>query len=83
MRNWIIIIGCLWIACFSCALPNPVNTDELSNKNPNVLLIMVDDLNDHIIGLNGHPQAHTPQMNRLAKSGASFLRAYTLSLIHI
>ena len=44
---------------------------------PNVLMIMVDDLNDCIEGMGGHPQALTPNMNRLAQSGVSFKRAYT------
>ena len=44
---------------------------------PNVLLIMIDDLNDCIEGLNGHPQSLTPNITRLAKSGALFKKAYT------
>jgi arylsulfatase A-like enzyme len=44
---------------------------------PNVLLIMVDDLNDCIEQMGGHAQALTPNMTRLAQSGVSFRRAYT------
>jgi hypothetical protein len=36
---------------------------------PNVLFISVDDLNDWVGCLGGHPQAKTPNLDRLAKSG--------------
>ena len=38
---------------------------------------MVDDLNDCIEGMDGHAQALTPNMKRLAASGVTFKRAYT------
>ena len=37
---------------------------------PNVLFIAIDDLNDWIGALGGHPQAKTPNIDRLAKRGA-------------
>ena len=48
-----------------------------ATAKPNVLVIMVDDLNDCIEGMGGHIQAITPNMTRLAQSGVSFRRAYT------
>ena len=51
---------------------------KYSKKNPpNVLLIMIDDLNDCIETLGGHPQTLTPNMSKLARSGVAFLNAYT------
>ena len=47
-----------------------------SADRPNVLLIICDDLNDYIEGLGGHPQAQTPNMARLARSGVSFAQAH-------
>ena len=44
---------------------------------PNVVLIMVDDLNDYPEIFNGHPQAKTPNIKKLASSGVSFLKAYS------
>ena len=40
---------------------------------PNVLFIAVDDLNDWIGCMGGHPQAITPSIDRLAKEGMLFL----------
>ena len=44
---------------------------------PNVLFIAVDDLNDWIGPLGGHPQARTPNLDRLAARGVLFTHAYT------
>ena len=45
-------------------------------EKPNVLFIAVDDLNDWVGHLDGHPQAKTPNIDRLAQRGVSFTRAY-------
>ena len=45
-------------------------------KQPNVLFIAVDDLNDWIGCLGGHPQTKTPNFDRLAASGVLFRNAY-------
>lgn len=42
----------------------------------NVLFIAVDDLNDWVGCLGGHPQARTPHIDRLAERGVLFERAY-------
>lgn len=43
---------------------------------PNVLFIAIDDLNDWIGALGGHPQAKTPNLDRLASRGVLFEKAY-------
>jgi arylsulfatase A-like enzyme len=43
---------------------------------PNILFIAVDDLNDWVGHLGGHPQAKTPNIDRLAGRGVSFTKAY-------
>ncbi len=45
-------------------------------KRPNVLMIAVDDLNDWIGCLGGHPQARTPNIDRLASRGLLFANAH-------
>ena len=49
---------------------------SLHATKPNVLFIAIDDLNDWIGALGGHPQARTPNLDRLAKRGVLFTRAY-------
>ena len=45
-------------------------------KNPNVLFILCDDLNDAINGMGGHPQAKTPNIDRLLNQGMQFSNAH-------
>ena len=45
-------------------------------KQPNVLFIPIDDLNDWVTHLGGHPQLITPNIDRLAKRGVTFTKAY-------
>lgn len=46
---------------------------------PNVLFIAIDDQNDWIGCLGGHPQIHTPNIDRLAAQGTVFLNAHCQS----
>jgi len=48
----------------------------LAADKPNVLFIAVDDLNDWIGVLSGHPQSVTPHIDRLAARGMLFTRCY-------
>lgn len=43
---------------------------ETVSRSPNVLFISVDDLNDWVSLFGGHPQAKTPNLDRLARRGA-------------
>lgn len=48
------------------------NTDPIEN----ILLLSIEDLNDWIAPLGGHPQAYTPNLTRLAARSVSFDQAY-------
>ena len=54
-------------------------SESRANTKPNVLFIAIDDLNDWIGCLGGHPQTKTPNLDRLAKKGVNFTRAYCAS----
>ncbi|HWA98966.1 MAG TPA: sulfatase [Pirellulales bacterium] len=56
-------------------VPMPIDAAE----KPNVLFIAVDDLNDWIGCLGGHPQAKTPNIDALAARGVNFEHAYCAS----
>ena len=45
-------------------------------EKPNVLFIAIDDLNDWIGCLEGHPQVKTPNIDSLAERGTLFTNAY-------
>lgn len=49
---------------------------EQAAKRPNVLMIAIDDLNDWIEPLGGHPQVKTPAMAKLAARGMTFTNAH-------
>ena len=68
---------------FSLALPLVVcgcleylAANTAAAKPPNVLFIAVDDLNDWVGCLGGHPQVQTPNIDRLAKRGVLFNHAH-------
>lgn len=45
-------------------------------RPPNVLMICIDDLNDWVGCLNGHPDVKTPHIDNLAKRGRNFANAH-------
>ncbi|MGP1382270.1 MAG: sulfatase [Thainema sp.] len=52
------------------------NSFSTRSSQPNVLFISIDDLNDWVGVLKGHPQAKTPHLDRLANQGILFSQAY-------
>lgn len=48
----------------------------LANARPNVLMIAVDDMNDWVGHLGGHPDAKTPHLDALARRGLLFSNAH-------
>lgn len=60
-----------------CSILLPLLSVGLSAvEKPNVLFIAIDDLNDWVGCLNGHPQAKTPNIDRLASQGVLFTNAH-------
>ena len=52
---------------------------DKSLNQPNVLFIAIDDLNDWIEPLGGHPQARTPNISKFSDEAITFNHAYTAS----
>lgn len=50
--------------------------DQTPRPKKNVLMIAIDDLNDWVGCLDGHPQARSPNIDRLAKRGTLFTNAH-------
>jgi len=58
-----------------CVLGASVVNSTAAAK-PNILFIAMDDLNDWVGCMGGHPQARTPNLDRLAASGVLFNNAH-------
>lgn len=69
------IIARISLAAVALAAAGPALADDEPGP-PNVLFLAVDDLNDWTGFLGGHPQAQTPNLDRLAARGVHFTRAY-------
>ena len=62
--------------------PESASTGEVASAPPyDVLFIAIDDLNDWVGFLGGHPQAETPNIDRLAARGMAFTNAQSPSAI--
>jgi len=68
-------LGCAGAGAAALGLGSCAWTAERTPERPNVLFIAVDDLNDWIGCLGGHPQTRSPNINRLAKRGVLFRNA--------
>ncbi|TWU61890.1 Choline-sulfatase [Crateriforma conspicua] len=69
---WFLNLWLLGWGITTCCLGDPA----AEAARPNVLFIAVDDLNDWIGCLGGHPQSLTPNIDRLAASGQLFSNAH-------
>ncbi|WP_435017763.1 sulfatase [Tundrisphaera sp. TA3] len=66
--------SCLILAL---ALPGADGVDATARqKPPSILFLAIDDLNDWVGCLGGHPQAFTPNIDRLARRGTLFANAH-------
>ena len=68
----------LLLLALAASIPSPATGSPRVQEpqRPNVLLIAIDDLNDWVGVLGGHPQAHTPNIDRLAAQGMLFTNAH-------
>lgn len=62
---------CIWLACWLLVVLPAVGQDR-----PNIILLLVDDLNDWTGFMQGHPDTLTPNLDALASQGMAFLNAH-------
>ena len=67
MRYFLILVTCNLLLI-------PHVSIAQGDDRPDILLIAIDDLNDWIGPLKGHPQVKTPNIDRLAVEGTDFHR---------
>ena len=72
-RRWVWQLACT----FAAAVLSAVAVSHAAER-PNVLMIVVDDMNDWVGCLGGHPDVKTPNIDRLAASGSLFANAALL-----
>ena len=51
-------------------------TTRAAHQRPNIMVILIDDLRHDEYGAGGHPYLQTPHIDRLAREGTSFTRAF-------
>jgi len=68
------ITGVAYIFVLLLACCSPIKSKKVDK--PNVLFISIDDLNDWLGCMDGHPNAKTPHMDELASQGVLFTNAY-------
>lgn len=71
-----LVFFCALVASTSLRMASAAEPAKAESARPNVLFIAVDDLNDWIGCLGGHPQAKTPHMDALAERGTLFSSAH-------
>ena len=71
-RFSIILSSVVVLAITTCSLAD----SPAQPSRPNVLFIPIDDMNDWVTHLGGHPQSVTPNLDRLANQGVSFTNAH-------
>jgi arylsulfatase A-like enzyme len=63
------------------AIPESLSAVGRSNRKPNVIFILADDLGWGDLGCYGHPHIKTPNLDRLAREGMRFTQFYVNSAV--
>src|SRR5580704_1780640 len=80
-----ILVATFASVCLAIAISPAVRATDATaspqplSSHPNVLFIVIDDLNDWVGCLGGNPQAHTPNIDALAARGTLFANAHCQS----
>ncbi len=70
------LLLCGLLTLLSCGNKSKTTDTESNQENPNVLFIAVDDLNNWLGCMNGHPNTKTPNFDKLAAQGVLFTNAH-------
>ena len=73
-----------WVQCFLLTAviigASGAGGREPSQRPPNIVLIMADDLGFETLGANGSTSYNTPNLDKLAQGGMRFAYAYSTPL---
>ncbi|MDB4374664.1 sulfatase-like hydrolase/transferase, partial [bacterium] len=70
------VLCALCLLIYAGVIPTVVSAQPEKKSQPDVVFIIVDDLNDWLGCLSGHPDAKSPNIDALASSGMLFSQAY-------
>lgn len=73
--NYVMLVLVIFILA-SCTNEDKKQANDLTQKQPNVLFIAVDDLNKSLGCLNNYSNTKTPNMDKLASKGVLFSNAH-------
>jgi arylsulfatase A-like enzyme len=71
-----LLVSAFNIALAFCADRPSLGQEANASARLNIVMIAIDDLNDWVEPLGGHPGVKTPVMNRLAQRGITFTNAH-------
>lgn len=74
MSQFAFIVRCLLVVTGIVTTTATVRSED--KPHPDIVFIIVDDLNDWLGCLGGHPDAKSPKIDALAESGMLFTQAY-------
>ncbi len=74
---------CILITCCLCVSVRTANCEQKprTDRVPNVVLILADDLGYGDLELYGHPLIKTPNLNEFAKRGVTLMQCYSASAV--
>ena len=73
--HWLVVLT-LASSTFGLSSVAVAQSEVADQERPNVLFIAIDDLNDWLGCMRGHPDTRTPHMDRLAARGVLFQNAH-------
>ncbi|TWU47319.1 Choline-sulfatase [Rubripirellula tenax] len=76
IRCWVVLMLVFWLTATADAQTPRPSVQRPNVQRPNILMIAIDDLNDWVEPLGGHPDVKTPFMQRLANRGITFTNAH-------
>lgn len=66
-----------------CLFTTPeIRAATSEDDRPNIVLLLCDDIGAHELGVYGHPEHQTPNLDRLATSGVYFETGYATPICH-
>ncbi len=74
--GWSVLVGGLVLCGAFCDAGGAAAREPAAQNRPNVVFIAIDDLNDWVGCLGGHPDALTPHIDALGQRGCLFANAH-------